>query len=542
MIAHLKMLVLKTAALLLAVLGFAATATAGQLILRNTSNQPITCTVDGWTIASGYNFDWSITVKPGGRHYVGQNATRQGGPVINWASCGNLRTRAMNITPRGPDGALVLNGQQQRVLNVALYSFLPNREDADFTKLVAYVVDTYQQANPQVLLNAQMNPIAQNATGTKIYSFDDLPVLLKQGQPTYGNTSAGGFDVMEIDTLYLAFIASRGLVNQVQITGDAPFPVALAASSWNNRLWGIPSWLCMDFVFSKDPAVHQANTLDALINFLGRSPSEYPQMVGTYNGSWRLPSMYINAYVQAHGYPDIDKARTMPADPDTITNLLRLTNTCLHDNVNKCTDRGYYDSTTPGVTEQDFAKGHAGADMGFSEQSFYILDSPQQPPPLYAQPAAWGDTLQPLLFSDTFVTSSANCPPQSQCAADATAFTTRMTGMAMKNAIVFSQDLLGAPWRRLLVAPQPFYQQPSIVLDKLYQQFQTVFQTAKPFPNDFTQDDQNKMKWGICKALKERNLAYVCDLEPSAAQPGARPDAAPANTEQERSRQLEPAE
>lgn len=64
---------------------------AGQLILKNTSSSPITCTVDGWTRASGGSFDWFIKVEPGQSFYVGQNTSRPNPPVINWANCNSGR-------------------------------------------------------------------------------------------------------------------------------------------------------------------------------------------------------------------------------------------------------------------------------------------------------------------------------------------------------------------------------------------------------------------------------------------------------------------
>jgi len=495
-------------ACLLALGCFSGPAEAGQLMLVNNSNAPITCTVDGWTKDSGGAADWLITVGPnGGVYYVGQNTARASGAVINWASCGALKTRVMNITPTGPNGRLVLNGQQNRVLNVSLYSFIPNEPfilnaaGATFDTLIAHAIQTYQDKSPQVLLNVQMNLLAQNTKPTRIYNFTELPAQLAKD----------GFDVMEIDTLYLGALVTADVINPAKITGDEPFPVALAASSLKGELWGIPSWLCMDFIYSRDESVRKVTTLQALLKFLNGRP-----MAGTYNGSWRLPSIYINAFVQTHGYGAIDHAMTMPPDPEAIGNLFTVTSTCAANGVNPCTDATYYSSTTPGVAEQVFARGQADADMSFSEQSFYI--DTYQPGNLHAAPSVWGNTPQPLLFSDTFVTSKANCAGD-PCAADAIAFTTMMTGAEMKAYIVQSDDLPGAsPWRTLLVATQPFYKLDAIAKTGRYDQFMPVLLHGRPFPNTFTQDIQTDMKYKICKALKdaaaEAHTTYTCELAP----------------------------
>jgi len=472
--------------------GLADRAEAGQLQLVNNSPYPIACQVDGWP--------QTFTVPSSGTVAVAPNATRPGPPIINSAWCGGLATRMMNITPPGPNGTLVLTGAQTRVLNVALYSFIPNPPNATFEPLVDQVIATYQPQNPQVLLSVQMNPVAQNASPTKIYSFTELPAQLQQG----------GFDVMEIDTIYIGFLAQGGLINPVQISGDTPIPVALQASSFRGQLWAIPSWLCMDFVYSSTPSIQNVTTLSGMLQFLASSPAGQPQLVGDFNGSWRLPSIYINAYVQNYGIGQIGQAMVMPPDPATISNMISMTATCANAGVNNCTNGVYHNSATPGPTEQVFANGQAGSDMGFSEQSFYINVYAATRWPLYVTPAVWGNLPQPILFSDAFVTSSANCAPQSACAADATAFTTMMTGAAMKTYIVTSQDLGNMPWRTLLVATQPFYGQPLIANNPLYQQYQTVFSAAAPFPNAFTANVQNAMKAQICTALQVQAPQYDC--------------------------------
>lgn len=479
---------------LMVLAGFAGRAEAGALELVNASPYPIACQVDGWT---------QTFVVPPGKIAVPPNATRPGAPIINSVWCGGLATRMMNITPAGPNGTLLLTGAQTRVLNVALYSFIPNVPGATFEVLVNNVIMAGQMQNPQVLLSVQMNPVAQNTSPTRIYSFTELPAQLQQG----------GFDVMEVDTLYLGFLAQGGFINPVEITGDTPLPVALQASSFGGQLWGIPSWLCMDFIFSFNPAVRDVNSLPELFQFLGGTPSGQTPMVGDYNGSWRLPSIYINAYVQNYGYGQIARSVTAPPDPATISNIIDVTATCANGAVNNCINGTYHNSPTPGPTEKAFATGQAGADVGFSEQSLYInYYAPGAPPPLYVTPAVWGNQPQPLLFSDAFVTSSANCPPQSPCAADATLFTTLMTSAAMKTFIVESQDVPegGAPARTLLVATEPFYAQPEIANDPFYRQLTPVFANAQPFPNDFTADIQDRMKHQICQALQSQQPGYDC--------------------------------
>lgn len=508
----------RSLAIFIALIMLPVSANAGQLVLNNGSNAPITCTVDGWTIATGYNFDWNITVQPGASFRVGQNMTRAGDPVINWVNCGGLKTKMMNITPAAPDGQIFLNGRQKRVLNAALYPYLPTLPGDQFEALVAHVIKTYQAQNPDVLLAAQLNE------QTNIYSFDNLPLLL----------SANGLDVIEMDVTYLDFVARNKLINKVTDIPNKPLPVAMASVTINGTVWAIPSWLCSNFIYASDGALTNVKTLDDLLAFL-KTRRVSPQIAASFNGSWTLPAMYINGYVQTYGLDKINQSMVMPPDPTVISNLLKLTATCNDDGTNNCTNNVYH-SGANGTTEQVFATGHSGSDMGFSEQSFYInYYGPVSP--LYSVIAPWGAKPQPLLFADAFVTNSSTCKPGTPCAADAAALTTMMTDLPMKNYIVQSQDLpAGTPWRTLLVATQGFYAQPQIANNPMYQQYTKVFPTAAAYPNNFTEEGQPEMAVGICKALKAQDPTYVCNsgTADAATPPSAANDNAPENVTAEK--------
>ncbi|HEY0525874.1 MAG TPA: hypothetical protein VGD08_20955, partial [Stellaceae bacterium] len=105
----------------------AGTASAGHLVVENTSARAITCTADGWTAASGYVTDRKFRVEPGATLSIEPNARRRGAALIDWAECGTgLRTRKMGITPDGADSRLIVNGQQVRTLKASLYPYIPN--------------------------------------------------------------------------------------------------------------------------------------------------------------------------------------------------------------------------------------------------------------------------------------------------------------------------------------------------------------------------------------------------------------------------------
>src|SRR5258705_13920515 len=67
-----------------ALLLFPGSAVAGQVVFANQSKATISCTVDRWTMATGFLFNWIATVRRHQAFDVGQNPARQGNPVINW--------------------------------------------------------------------------------------------------------------------------------------------------------------------------------------------------------------------------------------------------------------------------------------------------------------------------------------------------------------------------------------------------------------------------------------------------------------------------
>ncbi len=464
---------------------------AGELVIRNASASAIVCHADGYTAATGWPSTWDITVHPGSSFSLAPSYNRS--PVIlDWAECGGLKTRGMGITPQGNDGLVLFTGKQKRVLNIALYPDIPSHPNGNFRYLLDHVVSAYQAIDPNVLLNAVM------ADEDKIYSFDGLPTIL-------GST---GYDVVELDTLYLGFLASSNLITPAKITGDEPLPVAKAASTYHGVLYGVPSWLCMDFIFSYSSALKSVHTLSELVSFLASKSKTELALLADYDGSWRIPSIYINAYVQAFGYQNIAKALTMPPEPSVIANLKALAGTCDFASTNSCIN-GTNHAEPDGTIERVFASGNATSDMGFSEQSFYILlNRPNGSVTIV--PATWGEKPQPLLYSDTFVTNKSTCS-SAACQDDSAAFTALMTGIKMKNYIAFSRDLLAnEPPRHLLVATQRFWAQPKVRHDPIYAQVATIVRDGQPFPNDFTQQKQSEMDTALCATLKADVPGYKC--------------------------------
>ncbi len=472
--------------------GLSLTAHAGQLLITNTSNKPITCKIDGYAEP--------FSILPAVEHRFSPNMAASSGiakeAVINFVECGKLRTRHMNITATGPDRILILNGQQTRTVNALLYPYIPTLQ-GNFNALETYIINTYQASNPQVLLNAVFDP------NINIYDFATLQQVL----------GPDGFDIAEVDMSFLGFLVTNKLITSAKISGDPPFQVAQQAATFNGTLYAVPSWLCSDFVFyfgnQGDLSKLTLRQLRAL-----RAAAQWRVLVSDFDGSWTLTSIYLMAYAQKYGYQNLQQAFTMPPDASVIADLNEFAVLCNAADGNPCIDGTYHDGFD-GVVEKAFATGQSTFEIGFSERSFFISLYDTVPGTLVLFPVQWtGSNNGTMLFyTDGFVTNSSTCS-SGLCPGDTQAFSTLMTSAAMKSYIAFSQDLPpGTPPRHLIVATQPFWNLNSVKNDPLYQQLAQLVTPNSglfPFPNYFTQQQEQTMATGVCGALKADLPTYAC--------------------------------
>lgn len=469
----------------------ASVAQAGELVLFNQSSAPLNCTVDGWTVSTGADANWNITIIPDQPFYVIPNPALGDSARIDWVTCGSLTTRTMGITPDSPRHPLVFNGTQTRVLNVSLYPWLPTAPGDTFNGLVEHVISTFQTAYPDVLLNAVLSQEFD------IYDYDTISEL----------AGPGGFDVLEIDMLYLGHLVSQNLVEPVTNAANI-LPVARRAVTIGATEYAVPSLLCYDFLFSRDSNIHDVEDLADLLAYIGAPPNK--TLAASFNGSWRTVAMYIHGYVEKYGYANVTDALVMPPDATVIDNLADILNSCERsDGSNPCVDDTLY-YLPNGSIERELASGQADVTIGFSEQSFFArlfgaYDN------LYLSPMVWGPSPQPMLYADGFVTNSTTCGSSTPCFGDAEDFIALMVDVPMREYIVEAADLpQNSPWRTLLVANADFWTQPEVVANPIYSQISSIFATAEPLPNTIDATTQQAIYDGVCGALKAEIPEYTC--------------------------------
>jgi len=416
----------------------ASVARAGELIVYNLSDRTVNCSVDGYTKATAVKADLAFRVEPGHRLNIPPNFKSKD-QALSTVKCGGLRTRAMNITPDSPDRVLFLNGHQHRVVNALLYASIPTDPKAGFSPLVRWLTLSYQAVHPEVLLNLVIDP------SIDVYSFSNLKDTV---------FSAKGFDVAEIDTVFLKWLKDQGLIAPARITGDEPWPVGKAAVTIDGQAYGVPSWLCSDFLFSTGSDIRNLKTFADLQVFLAKAPGGRRGLVGDLDGTWTIPAFYIQAFVQSHADMTAAAAAAAPTDAAVIARLAKFGNYCLFLSGDPCID-GSLHNAKDGAVEADFVAEQAAADLGFSERSFFLAYYLSTPASLSLTAMPWGDKPDAprLVYSDAFITNRATCG-KDPCETDAAELAAFMTSAPVKKYIAMATDLpAGDPPRHLKLIP-----------------------------------------------------------------------------------------
>jgi thiamine pyridinylase len=469
---------------------------AGELVVYNLSDKTTTCSVDGYG-------DIAFRVEPGQRLNIPPSFKsrdpKSDNYTLNTAECGGLKMRAMNITPESSDRMLFLNGRQNRVLNVLLYASIPTDPAVGFAPLARWLALSYQAAHSEVLVNIVLDP------SVEVYKFPALQ----------DHFSANGFDVAEIDTVFLQWLKDQNLIAPAHIIGDEPLPVGKAAVTIDGEVYGVPSWLCSDFVFSTAGEIGNVKTFADLQAFLAATPAGRRNLVGDLDGSWTIPAFYIQAFVQSHADMTVAAAAAAPTDASIVARLAKFGSYCKLSSDDPCID-GTFHSAKDGSVERDFVAERAGTDLGFSERSFFLAYYQSGPVALSLAAMPWGDNPDAprLVYSDAFVTSRTTCG-KDPCEADAAGFAAFMTSVATKKYIAMAGDLPGDPWRHLLVATKPFYEDKDVKGDPVYSRLASGFLQGniQPYLNSFTPTLQYDLLSGICLALRNESPGWTCSAK-----------------------------
>jgi thiamine pyridinylase len=356
-------------------------------------------------------------------------------------------------------------------LRVALFPYIPDSGGDQYVSLVRHLKTEFEKKYPTIEL--VLRPLNQAD------DFYDLEVL----RAWLTAPGQQGYDVVEADTVLLGDLVTAGLISPWrQPTGDRDWhPVAARSVRINEAVYGIPHLLCGHFLITRNRAAAAARNVDELAAALGPVPQGSARLVGNLLGSWNMPSLFLDAWVDGRPGSSAAYALHTPIDADALAAFKRFSSLCRHQGGNPCLDGTYDEEKHPARAAEKFAQGEAEALLGYSERLFFIASKAADLSSLLVTPAQMGRGNRPLLFTDAFVLRR-QAPAAVEVAARL--FAAFMNSQTVQETLLMSADVSPtAIPRYLLPATMSAFEAPRIKQDRLYQDFKKAISVADPFPN-----------------------------------------------------------
>jgi len=457
---------------------------AGSLIITNNSPTSIICQTNQNRIT--INTKQTYTLSPTPKN------------PLTKVACNKISHNHINVTSKSSDHFFLYNPQTQQTFSVLLAPYIPTYPYGDFSLMLKRIVTEFQTQYPTISLNLVISKQPQY----DIYTHQNLPRLLNRQ----------GFDAIETDMMLLPFMVENNLILPYKITTEKFWPAAVSAVTYEHKTYGVPSWMCLEFIFSHDQKIQNINSLEQLVAFLNTtSNAHFPALIGDFSGqyTWTLGPLYFNIYTANHE-TDKNKITNQTPEYSTIANLLTLTDQCNANNNNKCTNN-YYHNLDEGELPKLFAQQKNTAYLGFTEHAFYIRLFDQRP--FFAIPVPWGKKINPLAYTDAYVVNKYRCN-NPKCLMAFKNFTDYMNSYPTRKWIVYSEDLPpNLPPRHLFPAIKEFYAHLSPTLnDGIYEEFMKIIPVTRAMPS-FKLKNRIEFHKKICKIIKTSHPQYHCEIE-----------------------------
>ncbi|WP_224368696.1 hypothetical protein [Hyalangium versicolor] len=378
--------------------------------------------------------------------------------------------------------------EKPRALKAVLFPYIPDSAGDNFASLKQRLEHDFEQLHSDIDLDIVFD------LNLDVYDLSEggtLNRLLGEGSEAA--------QVVEIDSLLLGELVSKGWIQPVPAeVGDA-FPTARQAVSIQGKSYGTPTYLCTNVVYSVGPSIHSATDGDSLVHILSSLDTGKTPLVANYDGSWTLPAWYMDAWADTHPAEEVSKSLALPLDAPAMGEFKKVVDGCANaQNANPCLDGTYADNSLP---EEAFAKGQANGFMGYTERLWVIRHANPNLPLPQVMSAPLGTGSHPVIFVDTLVLN-AHCT--GDCLEDAHDFSEFMSTPEVRSIIAFSQDApQGTLPRYLLQASQSFYQQQPASVDPMYQQYAPIVSGARTYPTQGFPENRKTLQSAIQQGLQD---------------------------------------
>lgn len=269
-----------------------------------------------------------------------------------------LSSVIMNFTYLGVStGASSIQTTSRRQLRVALYPYVPQKADM-YWKLEREFEDAYPDIDLRYV-----------DLGADYYG-GQLVDALKNSQA----------DVFEVDTVFLRDLVDGKLIQELPLDALSPkdtfLQVASDASTIDGKIYGIPHWVCGNFLFFRkdDPErskFEKLISLDGIERIIGRPASQEQGLLVDMQGKSTLGEKYLDAVLDIYQNPNEALKHVSSTSPDigAIRSLNRLFALCPG---GLCDSEKHHDSDQ--FYAKQFAHRKSRALIGYSERMYYVVD------------------------------------------------------------------------------------------------------------------------------------------------------------------------
>ena len=380
-------------------------------------------------------------------------------------------------------------------LRVALFPWLPDPAGDNFKSLASALKTRFERENPDTEVTIILDK------GEDLYNRAKVAWLLDPPR------AADRYDIVEVDEIMLSEVVATKRVAPWALPPQPEWhPAGKLAGTIDNKLYAVPHWLCAHFLFARDPGVAAASSADELVGQLRRIATPIPNLAGDFLGSWNLPALYLDAWVDTYGSKDLAQQVALnQLDETTVVPALKaVANQCIRDDKsNPCTSGKF--NKDPDLAAIEFAEGGADSFLGYSERLHVILSRWKGPgtPQINLAPLGTGNS--PVVFVDGLVLNE-KCAEDPECARRAQQFALYLTRADIMEFVLLSHDAViagkGAQKPRYLIPATAAAYTKAVVADPYFPLLKKLVQAAVPFPNGKLYDIRSQLRDQLVRDLR----------------------------------------
>ena len=287
------------------------------------------------------------------------------------------------------------------ILHILPYPDIPG----NFRLMLDIIRKDFERENPDIALSFTQPTVSDAYKIDKLTNWLSAPVPENTERPTEPVKTPQpdtGVDLAEIDTMMLGALVARGVVDMPLITAGDWHPAAVKASSVNGTLYGVPHWMCGNFIISKDKKLTETTNIRQLTTAIKQTKKKPPYLAGNYAGSAFFVLNYVQAWAENASRPhNLQTALDTPLDIHTISTIRAAAKLCEESGENPCLDEYYHDN--PNVYISRTVNGEYAALMGFSEVMWHLACAGANPKEWYIGAMPFGNSSENVLLADSYV-------------------------------------------------------------------------------------------------------------------------------------------